>query len=287
MSYVVHGATGAQGAPVAAAIAAAGKPVTALARSADAAVPGARVLACDISSASALAEAYRGAEGVFVHLPLGSHQDRLGWARNIVAAVREARPARVVFSTSGGMVDHSDSPPEASAAVAIVAKGLADSGVSYAVIEPRLFLDNLLMPHVVDAVRKQGVLYYPLRADFAVSWISHLGMADVALALFARPDVTGIVPAGQYPGITGSDLAADFGAHFGRAVAYEPLTPDQFRAAVAPLIGEDAASDIAGYYAWLGQLPDLAIPPERSAQTLLGLVPRTTAQWLADMGIGR
>jgi len=287
MGYVVHGATGSQGAPVAAAIAAARKPVTALTRTADAIVPGAGVLACDISSAAALTEAYRDADGVFAHLPLGSHKDRLGWARNIVAAVREARPARIVFSTSGGMVDYSESPQEASEAVATVARGLADSGVSYAVIEPRLFLDNLLMPHVVGAVREQGVLYYPLRADFAVSWISHLDMADIALALFERPEITGIVPAGQYPGVTGPDLAAAFGTHFGRAVAYEPLSPEQFRAAAAPMIGEDAASDIAGYYAWLGQLPDLAIRPKRSAQALLGLVPRTTAQWLADMGIGR
>jgi uncharacterized protein YbjT (DUF2867 family) len=47
MTYVIHGATGAQGAPVVAALAAAGKPVVALTRNADAVVDGARVAARD------------------------------------------------------------------------------------------------------------------------------------------------------------------------------------------------------------------------------------------------
>jgi hypothetical protein len=32
-------------------------------------------------------------------------------------------------------------------------------------------------------------------------------------------------------------------------------------------------------------LPDRSIQPEHSAQKLLGLAPRTTSQWLADIGL--
>jgi uncharacterized protein YbjT (DUF2867 family) len=95
MTYVIHGATGAQGAPVVSVLAAAGKPVVALTRKADAVVDGARVAAAGCSSVADLTHAYRGAEGVFVHLPLGSETDRLAYARNIVAAVGQARPTRV------------------------------------------------------------------------------------------------------------------------------------------------------------------------------------------------
>ncbi|MFK4067024.1 NAD(P)H-binding protein [Streptomyces sp. NPDC029674] len=72
MTYVIHGATGAQGAPVVAALVAAGKPVTALTRNPDAVVDGARVVAASYSSVEELTEAYRGADGVFVHLPVVS-----------------------------------------------------------------------------------------------------------------------------------------------------------------------------------------------------------------------
>ncbi|MCX4903983.1 SDR family oxidoreductase [Streptomyces sp. NBC_00878] len=280
MTYVIHGATGAQGAPVVAALAAAGKPVTALTRNPDAVVDGARVVAADYSSTEELTEAYRGANGVFVHLPMVSEEDRQTYARNIIAAVRAARPARVVLSTSGAPTD-----PDTGGAAAMLASGLADSGVSHAVIAPTFYLENLLMPFVVDTVRERGVLPYPIRADFPVSWASHLDIADAAVALFDRSDVTGVVSVGQYPAITGPDLAKAFGARFGQNVDFEPIAPEQFRTSIAPLIGEGPAADVAGLYTAMSTLPDRSIAPENSAQKLLDITPRTTSQWLADIGL--
>ncbi|GGW79566.1 SDR family oxidoreductase [Streptomyces caelestis] len=280
MTYVIHGATGAQGAPVVAALAAAGKPVTALTRNPDTVVDGASVVAAGYSSTEALAEVYRGAHGVFIHLPVTSEEDRQTYARNIVAAVRESRPARVVFSTSGSPTD-----PDIGGAAAILLSGLADSGVPHAVIAPTLYLENLLMPYVLDTVRERGVLPYPIRADFPVSWASHLDIADVVVALFDRHDVTGVVSVGQYPAITGPDLAQAFGAHFGKDVVFEPITPEQMRASVAPVIGEGPAADVAGLYQAMSTLPDRSIAPEDSAQKLLDITPRTTGQWLADIGL--
>jgi uncharacterized protein YbjT (DUF2867 family) len=281
MTYVIHGATGAQGAPVVAVLAAAGKAVTALTRNADAVVDGAqRVVAAGYGSTAELTEAYRGADGVFVHLPVVSEEDRQTYARNIVAAVRAARPARVVFSTSGAPID-----PETDGAAAALVSGLADIGVSHAVIAPTFYLENLLMPYVIDTVRKEGVLPYPIRADFPASWASHLDIADAVVALFDRPDVTGVVSVGQYPAITGPDLAEAFAAHFVRDVVFEQITPEQFRSSVAPLIGEGPAADVAGAYAAMSRLPDRSITPENSAQKLLGITPRTTHQWLTDIGL--
>ncbi|GGK27684.1 hydroxylase [Streptomyces camponoticapitis] len=286
MSYVIHGATGAQGAPVVSVLAAAGKSVVALTRRADAAVAGARVRPLDYSSSSELADAYRGAEGLFVHLPAAAPGDREAYVRHIVAAVREARPARVVFSTSGSGIGAPASPPSIpvdSAAATLIA-GLEASEVSYAVIAPRVFLENLLLPTVVEAVRGQGVLRYPLRADFPVSWASHQDIADVAAVLLERPDVTGTVGVGQFPAVTGPDLAEAFAARLGRDVRYEAITPAAMKESITPLLGEGAAAGVAAFYQALGALPDHAIRPEHSAQELLGVTPQSTARWLADIG---
>lgn len=281
MNYVIHGATGAQGAPVVAALAATGKSVTALTRNPDAVVHGAqRVVAASYSSAADLTDAYRGAKGVFVHLPVASEEDRQTYAHNILTAVGEARPNRVVFSTSGFPTD-----PAIGGAAATLAAGLADSGVSHAVIAPELYLENLLMPHVVGPVRERGVLPCPIRADFPVSWASHLDIADAAVALLDRTDVTGVVSVGQYPAITGPDLAEAFGARLGRDVVFDQITPEEFRTSMAPLIGESAATDIAGAYQAMSAMSGRSIAPETSAQKLLGVTPRTTSQWLADIGL--
>ncbi|WP_329048565.1 NAD(P)H-binding protein [Streptomyces violaceus] len=280
MTYVIHGATGAQGAPVVTALAAAGKSVTALTRNPNAVVDGARVVAVNYSSVADVTDVYRGADGVFVHLPVGAEEDRLAFTDNILAAVRAARPGRVVFSTSGYPTD-----PAIGGAAATLAAGLADSGVSHAVIAPELYLENLLMPYVVDSVRERGALPYPIRADFPVSWASHLDIADAAVALFERPDVTGVVGVGQYPAITGPDLAEAFAARFGRDVVFEPVSPDEFRTSLAPVIGEGPAAGIAEAYQAMSAMPGRPIAPETSAQKLLDLTPRTTTQWLADMGL--
>ncbi|MFD8500742.1 SDR family oxidoreductase [Amycolatopsis sp. NPDC059657] len=279
MTYIIHGATGAQGSPVVTALISAGKPVTAVTRTAEAVVPGARAVTAGYSSSVELSEAYRGADGVFVHLPAAAEEDRRVYARNIVTAVATARPARVVFSTSGFALDTPQS------AVSILVDGLADSGVSHAVIAPELYLENLLMPHVIGPARDRGVLGYPLPADFAVSWASHVDIADVALALFDRPDISGIVSVGQYPAITGPELAEAFGSRLGRNVAYQAITPDEFRTSLAPLLGELPAAEVARSYEAMATLEGRSIDPELSAQKLLGITPRTAAQWLAHVDL--
>ncbi|MEO6082918.1 MAG: hypothetical protein ABIQ18_07410 [Umezawaea sp.] len=226
-----------------------------------------------------LTRVYRGAEGVFVHLPVGMEDDRRTYARNIVAAVRVARPDRVVFSTSGFPVAGEES------AASILVGGLADSAVAHAVIAPELFFENLLLPHVVDAAREQGVLGYPLPAGFAVSWASHLDIADVAVALFGRPDVAGVVGVGQYPAITGAELAEAFGDRLGRDVTYEAVPPEDYFGALAPMLGEGPAAGLTANYRAMQSLPGRVIASERSAQKLLGVTPRTASEWLADMGL--
>ena len=71
------------------------------------------------------------------------------------------------------------------------------------------------------------MLRYPIRSDMPVSWASHLDIAEVAVALFERPEMTGSVGVGQWPGITGHDLAAALGARAAGAAA-----PDGFEARV-------------------------------------------------------
>lgn len=275
MTYVVHGATGAQGSPVAAALAAAGKPVTALARRPESLPAGARALPVDMASAGQLADAYRGAAGVFLHFPVTGPERRAAHVEAVATAVREARPARVVYSTSGMPVEED------------VVKALEEAGASYAIIAPRYYFENLLMPPVQEAIEREGVLRYPLKDGYAASWSSHLDIADVALALFERTDVGGTVEVGQYPAITGADLAAAFAAAYGREVAYEAQTPAAMGAQLAPMMGEEAAALVQGGYEYAATLPHNEIDESRSAQRLLGLTPRTALQWLTDPGPAR
>ncbi|MBE0487258.1 SDR family oxidoreductase [Marinobacter sp.] len=279
MKYIIHGATGAQGAPLFNKLIAEGKPAIAAVRD-PASLEEAPAVAIDLSSVDSLVAAYTGAEGVFVHLPLGPESVRKQFAHNIAKAVAVAKPARVVVSTSGWPLE----VPGDESALPMLVGELEKTGVSLAVIAPQLYLENLLLPVVIEPVKTEHQLPYPLGGNYPVSWCSHLDIADVAAALLTEHAVTGIVGVGQLPAITGNDLAAAFARHFGHAVVFHSLTPEEFGERITPLFGSAAAEVVAVYKA-KAFTANSAIEQQNSAQTLLGIKPRTVEKWLSDMGV--
>ncbi|MEB4615602.1 NmrA family NAD(P)-binding protein [Leucobacter sp. M11] len=281
MTSVIHGATGAQGAPVLAALIARGHTPVALSRG-GAPIPGARSLAVDASSAEQLTAAYRGADAVFVHLPLGAEDTRLELAHAVIAALTSARPGRVVISTSGAIVDAPGTALQVApeSALATLIAGATASGIPTAVVAPRLFLENLLLPHVQAGVREAGALRYPVRPDFAVSWASHRDVAEVIVALLGDPSVTGVLGVGAVPPVTGPELADAFAAALGRAVVFEPVTPEEFGRQIAPLLGEGPAAGVAGLYSALSVEPDFTFDPATGAEARLGVAPSDLVSWL-------
>lgn len=280
MTYIVHGATGAQGAPVLAALTAAGLSATAAVRN-TAAVQSHPAVAVDSTSADSLVAAYTGADGVFVHLPVGSPEQQMAAARAIGEAATRARPGRVVFSTSGFPIGVPGQEGPGDVLLGLLAAG----GVSHAVLAPKLFLENLLLPVVVGPAREEGVLPYPLREDYAVSWCSHLDVADAAVALLTDTSVSGTIGVGALPALLGADLAAGFAGHLERDVRFSPVTPEEFGRQIIPMFGEAGARPVIDSYVWRATQSGEVIDTATSAQTVLGLTPRTVGQWLRDLGL--
>ena len=287
MVDIIHGATGAQGSPVLSALTSAGRTAIAAVRHPETVPAGIAARQVDLASADSLAFAYEGADGVFVHLPMGAPEAAAAQARAVVEAVAQARPGRVVISTSGQIVDQPGSPLQATADSPIMTliDGVTGSGVPTAVVAPRLYLENLLLPVVLDPARQEGVLRYPLPASFPVSWSSHLDVADVVVSLLtdASP-TTGTVGVGHRPGLTGPDLATAFSSHLGREVRFEDITPEAFGELITPLFGP-AAAPVVELYRALNAQDGNTIAEDSSAQELLGLRPRPIEQWLEDLAV--
>ncbi|WP_426128402.1 NAD(P)H-binding protein [Pararhizobium sp. PWRC1-1] len=283
MSFIIHGATGAQGGPLFNLLLAKGKTVLAAVRD-PAKSEGKPCIAVDNSSLDSLVAAYKDADGVFFHLPLAPETLSIEYARNFLEAIKIARPKRVVISTSGAVIDDPGSSvqvPEDSA-IGILVRGIRSTNVSHAIVAPRLYLENLLLPMVVGGVKQDGILLYPIRAELPVSWSSHLDIAEVAERLLADHTVTGIVGVGHLPGMKGAALANGFSARFNRPVQFEEQSPEEFRKLLEPMFGP-AAANVAAFYQALSTLEENVIAEETSAQRLLGLAPRSVEQWLDDV----
>ena len=287
MADIIHGATGAQGSPVLSALTSAGRSAVAAVRHPEAVPAGVVARQVDLASADSLASAYEGADGVFVHLPMGAAEAVAAQARAVVEAITRARPGRVVISTSGQIVDQPGSPLQAPADSPIMTliDGVTGSGVPTAVVAPRLYLENLLLPVVLGPVLEEGVLRYPLPASFPVSWSSHLDVAEVVTRLLTNDSpTTGTVGVGHLPGLTGPDLATAFSSRLGREVRFEGITPEAFGDLITPLFGP-AAAPVVNLYRALNAQDGNTIAEDSSAQGLLGLRPRPIGQWLEDLAV--
>ncbi|WP_226051480.1 SDR family oxidoreductase [Dickeya chrysanthemi] len=284
MTFVIHGATGAQGAPLFNRLCRSGKPAVAAVRN-TAAVKDRPALAVDNAVVASLVAAYRDAEGVFFHLPLASEAERIQYAHNFAQTIAQAKPKRVVLSTSGYIADEplDAMPAESDSAVVTLIREVAKTGVSFAVIAPHLYLENLLLPMVLESVKSEGILRYPLRADYPVSWSSHLDIAEAAERLLTDASVTGVIGVGALPGLTGIDLANGFSQHFGREVKFEGISPEAFGELLLPWIGADAAAGVVAGYQAKARTSGSVIHQATSGQKLLGLTPRSVQQWLADV----
>ncbi|MCZ7911447.1 NAD(P)H-binding protein [Agrobacterium leguminum] len=280
MSFIIHGATGAQGGPLFDLLQSKGKTVLAAVRD-PAKADGKPSITVDNSSVGSLVEAYNGSDGIFFHLPQAPEPLRIEYARNFLEAITQAKPKRVVISTSGAVIDQAGSAVQVpdDSAMGMLVRGIAESQISYAIVAPRLYLENLLLPMVVGGVKQDGVLLYPIRADLTVSWSSHLDIADVAAKLLTDHGVSGIVGVGQLPGMQGAALADGFAARFNRSVQFEAQSPEDFRKLLEPMFGP-AAANIAAFYQALATLDENVVAEETSAQTLLGIKPRSVEQWL-------
>jgi uncharacterized protein YbjT (DUF2867 family) len=283
MSFIIHGATGAQGRPLFDLLQSKGKSVLAAVRD-PAKSAGMPSVSVDNSSLDSLVAAYSGSEGIFFHLPQAPEPLRIDYARNFLEAITQAKPKRVVVSTSGVVIDQPGSPVQAAddSAIGILARGISESRISHAIVAPRLYLENLLLPMVIDGVKQDGVLLYPIRADFSVSWSSHLDIADVAERLLTDHTVTGVVGVGHLPGAKGAALAGGFAAWFNRPVQFEAQSPEDFGTLLEPMFGP-AAANVAAFYQAVARLDENVIAEETSAQRLLGLMPRSVETWLADI----
>ena len=281
MTYVIHGATGAQGGPVLQAMQAAGYTVTGVARHPESLPSGIASKMVDYADTESLVAAYTGATGVFIHLPQGAPDLIASYAANVAQALAKAQPDHVVISTSGRVLDRPDlclqSPPDS--AIRILIDGVAAAGLSHAVIGTRLYLENLLLPMLIEPVKTEGVLRYPLPADFSVSWVSHQDVADLAVRLFQDPSIQGLVGLGALPGLTGEDLAGALSEGLGKPVRYEAITPDQFVTLLTPMFGEPIANTVADLYRAISRADHHEILPDTASQSRLGFTPTPVTDW--------
>lgn len=221
LTIAVHGINGVQGGGVARRLEAAGHRVVAVPR--------------DLS--------YRGADAAVVSLPLLFDARAVQLADRIVAALRRDGVRRVVFNTGGGL------PVPEPVGVPFLDARYRIAQIATAVVGPAAtYLENLSSPWSARHITEDGVIAYPVPEAAPLPWVALDDVANVIeTALTADDPVATQLVAGAP--LAGSSLASEIASAIGRAVIYEEISPDAYRAQLAAHVGDHAAHGIAALYA--------------------------------------
>jgi uncharacterized protein YbjT (DUF2867 family) len=247
--YLVYGATGAQGQPVARQLLEAGHHVRLLVRSADRArdlvAMGAEAVPGDMGDPASLEAASAGVDGVFLLVPFFDPRPAYGIAA--IDAARRAGVGRIVWNASGAIPPADTGNPGVDMRRRILAH-LEASAIDFAALEPTLYMENLLGPWTAPEVAAADRVAYPIPTTVRLQWISHEDAAAFAVAAFAQLPKGGhrIEVCGPET-LTGEDIARRFSRALGREIGFRPMPPREFGAIMDRVFG-GGGDAVAGFY---------------------------------------
>ncbi|WP_138754178.1 SDR family oxidoreductase [Paenibacillus sinopodophylli] len=283
-SILVYGAGGVQGGAVASKLVEEGHTVHTIVRSSDKAAQlqeqGITAFVGDLSDAASLIPAHQGVNKVFLVMPVDYDLERnQQFIRNTVDAAKEANVKLLVFNTSGFFTDEVTGV----AAYDIKKEAIAylkQSGVPFIILQPTFYMENFLIPGVVD----NQTLAYPVPADSPIAWISMEDAATYSVHALKHPELAGqALPIVGPEALSGNQLAERFSVVLNRKIQFYSLPVEVFNEALSPMLGKETAEGLADSYKWLGLSNHfLLLPkPEQVSDELRSAAPGTPlTEWV-------
>lgn len=271
--------TSAQQGAIAAYFAEAGWVVGGTSRSASTTRHGPTVVA-DPDTGDGLVAAFAGSDVVVLSLPQDHRPGAMPRiAENVAKAAEAAGVRRLVLNTAGTIAEDSSEPLLIDMRAARDA--ICTRTVPWVILQPTIYMDNLLAPWSLPSIVEQGVLAYPAPEAALISWISHRSLAAYAYAAATHPDAVGRdLRIGGPDALTGSELSALLGRQVGRPVTYQRIPLDSFAVGLDHQFGPPAGQRIASIYARLdAEAAALTVDPASNA--FLGVAPESFAAFAA------
>ena len=265
---LVIGATGDQGHPLLTRLIAAGmQPVAALRNAAGrAAFVGTQFAAietveADLYDLSSMVRAAKGMDALVVHLPfVFDRQKAQTMGDTLAKAAHENDLDKIIFNTSCFVAEHDNGNPAHDGRRAIE-KAIIDSGIRYAIFEPKVFMDNMIRSWCKPLIVNEGVFAYPAAPTLRISWIC---LDDVA-AFMVEALANDALPDGRYAiggpqALVGDEVAERLSQAAGKPIRFKSLSPEQFASDMSLLVTGSAKVEplsiydgMASFYRWYNE----------------------------------
>jgi uncharacterized protein YbjT (DUF2867 family) len=254
LNILVYGATGSQARPTVQHLLANGHTPYVLTRHPDKAASlvnlGAKVVIGDLADPASLRAASTGMDAVALLIPafLDNPMAAAEYGKNAIEAARAVGVKHIVWNTSGAVPPARTGNPMGDSRIEVL-EALKESGLSYVVLEPTVYMENWLGPWTSIPLVTEGKVAYPILAHRKVGWIASDDVGALAAAALERPHLSGAhykISGIETP--TGDELAALFSEALGRSLVYYAMTPEEMGAAMEKILGLGAGAAVAASY---------------------------------------
>ena len=252
MRVLVYGGTGSQGGAVVRNLLKQGHTPVVLTRSPEkvAEIDGAVAAVGDLGDTDSLKAAHENIDAVSFMVPafLADPMQAPQYARNAIDAAKHAGVDLLVYNTSGPVIEERTGNPMYDMRLDVI-DYLKNSGVPYIVIQPTVYMENLLGPWTRPSVVENDMLPYPVEENTPLGWIATDDVGKLIVAALERPELAGqrIIVSG-IENVTGPELAQRFSLGLGRDITYYSQPLEEFGAALDEAFGPGAGEGgIQGY----------------------------------------
>lgn len=223
---------------------------------------GATPVLANLSDADKMTEVTKGIDAIAFMIPvsLPNPLDGLQYAKNVIDAAKENDVKKIVWNVSGWLVPQKIGIPGEDVKLDI-RDYLINSGLDYVIIQPSIYMENMMGPFCAPFIKNEKKLAYPTPEIMPIGWIASRDVsAFVVEAIYNENLKADSFQISGLENLKGNDLAEQFSNGVDEKIVYYPQPAKEFGDILKPWVGEEGAAGVASYYEGLQN--STAFPPK-------------------------
>lgn len=248
---------------------------------------GATPILANLRDAQKMLEITKGIDAIAFMVPvsLPNPFDGLQYSKNVIDAAKANGVKKIVWNTSGWLVPQKIGIPGEDVKLDIK-EYLQNSGLNYVIIQPTIYMENMMGPFCAPFVKNEKKLAYPTPEIMPIGWIASKDVcAFVVEAIFNDKLTDENFQVSGLENLKGNDLAEQFSKGVGENIVYYTQPAKEFGDILKPLVGEAGAAGVASYYEGLQnstEFPPKFNPNMSEVLEKLPIQVTSLAQWAEE-----
>ncbi|MEG1020667.1 MAG: NmrA family NAD(P)-binding protein [Myroides sp.] len=248
---------------------------------------GATPVLANLADADRINEISKGVDAIAFMIPvsLPNPFDGLQYAKNVIDAAKANAVKKIVWNTSGWLETQKIGSPVDDVKLDVL-DYLKNSGVDYVIIEPTIYMENMMGPFCAPFITNEKKLAYPTPEEMPIGWIASRDVsAFVVEAIYNENLIADGFKISGLENLKGNDLAAAFSKGTGEEIIYYPQKPKEFGDILKPMVGEAGANSVAAYYEMLqnaSEYPSKFNPKMNEVLEKLPVQMTSLAEWAKE-----